>query len=520
MRDEGDRDLLVVGGGITGAAVARDAALRGLRVALVEQHDLACGTSSRSSRLLHGGLRYLESLEISLVREGLVERRHLLDSAPGLACAVPFLYPVYDGDPEPLWRIHLGTLAYDTLAGRYGLGRRVLLPPAEIRDIEPTLRRDGLHGAILYRDGSTHDARLTLAVARSAADAGALIVTRVEVVGLRRDGDGRVIGVEAVDRVGNGRPFQLGTRTVALCTGPWQELHADIPPIIRTARGTHIAIPRERLPVRHFLALTAPGDGRLTFALPHGRYTVLGTTDDDDPAAPAEVLPLPGDVDYLLATTRHAFPEASLTRDDVRGIWAGQRPLIADPEHGDPDDLSRRHQVVHPGPGLWILAGGKLTSHRRMAEDLLDALVDDELAGEAGPCRTAEGPLVPGNIEHGRRILQERGLPQPTIEELVGLYGSRIETLAARLEDPDDLLAGQIALAVEQEWSLTLDDLLLRRLAPGSLDLYACLESAPQAAEMLGERLGWTTDERAEQLGAFRRGVEADLASAGLSRKA
>ncbi len=510
----------MVGGGITGAAVARDAALRGLKVALVEQHDLACGTSSRSSRLLHGGLRYLEGLELSLVREGLVERRHLLDTAPGLARAVPFLYPVYVGDAEPLWRIHLGTLAYDTLAGAYGLGRRVLLTPAEIRDIEPALRSDGLEGAVLYRDGSTHDARLTLAVARAAAGAGTVLATRVAVVGLRRDSAGRVTGVEAADRIAGGgretRHFALTARATVLCTGPWEELHAEIPPVIRTARGTHIAIHRDRLPVRHYLALTAPADGRLTFALPHGDYTVLGTTDDDDPAPPAEVRPLPQDVDYLLATAAHAFPDVPLTREDVCGVWAGQRPLIADPEHGDPEDLSRRHQVVHGAPGLWILAGGKLTTHRRMAEDLLDALVETELGGRAGPCRTATQPLLAGDLKRGTAILRARGLPNSAVVELAGLYGAALEALAARVDDAATLLAGQIAVAAEAEWCLALDDLLLRRLAPGPLDLYACLKSAPQAAELLGERLGWTVDERKQQLAAFHQGVTGDLQSAGL----
>lgn len=517
-------DLIVVGGGITGVAVARDAALRGLSVALLEQFDLAYGTSSRSSRLIHGGLRYLESFELSLVHEGLVERRRLLDAAPGLVRPVQFLYPVFPKDPEPLWMVHLGTWAYDTLAGRYGIGSRQLLAPNEVLAREPELRQRGLRGAICYADGATNDARLTVAVALSAASAGATIVTRLAAEGLLRDASGRVTGVQAVDSI-EGSNHEVEARAVALCTGPWQDLHAEIPPYIRTARGTHVSVPAERAPVHHFVALHSPRDGRLTFALPHGDYTVFGTTDDDDPVDPGAVQAQSTDVDYLLDDANHAFPHFELSRDDVCGFWAGLRPLIADPDHADPDQLSRRHQVVAGAPGLWILAGGKLTTHRRMAEDLLDAVLDGSPELSADRCRTAEIPLLPGDLQVGRTRLIHLGCDPARIQRLEFTLGVRTTKVAERAapavaegKDLDEaIFEACLALAAEEEWALSLDDLLLRRLLPGPLDLRRCVQVAETAARWASGALRWEGAALQSQVEGFHDLVGHELAVAGLA---
>jgi len=519
-------DLLVVGGGITGVAVARDAALRGLSVALLEQFDLAYGTSSRSSRLIHGGLRYLESFELSLVHEGLVERRRLLDAAPGLVRPVQFLYPVFPKDPDPLWMVHLGTWAYDTLAGQYGIGSRQLLAPNEVLAREPELRQRGLRGAICYADGATNDARLTVAVALSAAAAGATIVTRLRVQGLLRNASGRVTGVQAVDGV-DGSSLEVEAQAVALCTGPWQNLHAEIPPYIRTARGTHISVPAERAPVRHFVALHAPRDGRLTFALPHGDYTVFGTTDDDDPVDPGAVQAQSADVDYLLDDANHAFPGFELSRADVCGFWAGLRPLIADPDHADPDQLSRRHQVVAGAPGLWILAGGKLTTHRRMAEDLLDAVLEGSPGLHAARCRTAEIPLLPGDLQDGRTRLIRLGCDPARIQRLEFTHGVRSAKVAERAApvvteggDLDEaIFEACLALAVEEEWALSLDDLLLRRLLPGPLDLRTCLQAAESAAQRVSDALEWDAAAQRGQVEGFHDLVGQELTVAGLAAR-
>lgn len=503
-------DLLVVGGGITGVAVARDAALRGLSVALIEQHDLAFGTSSRSSRLVHGGLRYLEELDFRLVREGLQERGRLLSNSGGLVWPVEFVYPVYAGDPKPLWMIYVGTRLYAALAGRYAIRGPRLLEPQAVAERLPGLSRGGLDGAVSYADAATHDARLTVGVARSAAAAGAVIVTRVRAAELLRRPAG-VAGVGAEEVLASSR-FEIAARATVLATGPWQDLHADIPPIIRTARGTHVAVARQRLPIDDCLALSSPRDGRLVFALPGGDHTVLGTTDEDDPVTPEDAAPTAGDVDYLLEAANHGFPAAGLRRRDVSGAWAGLRPLIADPGERDPDELSRRHEVVRGGPGLWILAGGKLTTHRRMAEDLVDAICE-ELAVEA-PCVTATTPLFASP--------EDASATRPSLDgELVRCYGGAIGELTARLgdasaEDADALLAARIGHAVEAEWALSLDDLLLRRLPPGPLDLPACAATAGPVAAHLEGLLGWSRGETEAQIEELRARIDAELGAAGV----
>ncbi|HEX5757948.1 MAG TPA: glycerol-3-phosphate dehydrogenase/oxidase, partial [Thermoanaerobaculia bacterium] len=473
-------DLLVVGGGASGAAVARDAALRGLAVALVERHDLAFGASSRSSRLIHGGLRYLAHGDLALVREGLVERGRLLATAAGLVRPVRFLYPVYAGDPDPLWRVDLGLHLYDLLAAGHSLGRHRRLSADEAAAVAPGLRRDGLRGAAVYGDAACHDARLVVALARSASAAGAIVVTRCKA---ERPGSGGLVAIE--DTV-SARGLTVRARAVVLCCGPWSDLLAGGPVRLRTTRGAHLAFPRARLPLACHVALRSPDDGRLAFAMPAGEHTVVGTTDEDDGTPPDAVRATPDDVAYLLRVARHAFPDAALAPADVSGVWAGLRSLVARRSRDGrvhPSAVSRRHVVARAGPGLWVLAGGKLTSHRRMAEDCLDAVLRElrpRLERAPGPCVTHRVPLA----------TEEQG------------GNAELETLVTR--------------AADEEWALALDDLLLRRLEPGPLDYAACLAAAPRAAALLGERLGWSEGERQAQVGAFAALVEGELAAAGL----
>ncbi len=522
-------DLLVVGGGISGTAVARDAALRGLRVALVEQADFAFGTSSRSSRLVHGGLRYLASLDFGLVREGLVERRRLLDLAPGLVHEVEFVYPVYAGDPDPLWKVNLGVALYELLSLGYGLGGRRRMRPAAVGHRVPGLRRRGLKGAVAYRDAATHDTRLTLAVALSAREAGALLVSRCGALGLRRDSGpgGRVTGAEVEDRI-SGRAFEIDARAVVLCCGPWQKLFPVESVRLRTARGTHLSLPAGRLPLASYVALRSPADGRLAFAMPIDGYTVIGTTDQDDAVEPGAVRPTERDVDYLLALASHSFPGSRLRPADVAGVWAGLRPLVAEKPGAHADEISREHQVAAPAPGLWILTGGKLTTHREMAEDCLEKIVPAlrRQGVEAGRCLTRRRPLLAGSLESGRRELLDLGFEAAAVEALAAVYGARLERLAHRLErsaaggadpaGPETLLAAQVELAAREEWALSLDDLLLRRIGPGQLDLKTARTMADPAAGRLGALLGWSAEQRREQVEAFEAGIGRDLAAAGI----
>ena len=545
-----------MGGGATGTALARDAALRGLAVALVERHDLAAGTSSRSSRLIHGGLRYLAQLQLGLVREGLVERGHLLASAPGLVRPVPFLYPVYDGDPDPLWRVAAGMRLYHALAAGHRLDRWRRLDPAAVAAELPGLRRAGLRGAVAYLDGACHDARLVVALALSARAAGATIVTRCaavpeslrpaqayrgRAVSIGRSARGRRAPVAVGSSAGSRREievedvltthrFPVQARAVVLCGGPWPELLAGTPVRLRATRGTHIAVPRARLPLASYVTLRSPDEGRLAFAMPIGAHTVFGTTDVDDTTPPAAVAPSPADVAYLLRLANHAFPDAALSPSDVSGLYAGLRPLIAlRSRHSrvDPTRVPRNHVVVPAAPHLWVLAGGKLTNHRRMAEDCLDAILATPGGPAAGPCRTRDLPLLDGSLDAARERLAHRGFPQEQADALGHLYGARLERLAGMLEekaqvgrsgfDDDDLLAAQVDLAAADEWALSLDDVLLRRLTPGPLDLPACLALAPRAAELLGTRLGWTAGDVADQVRSFRELVDREWAAAGLA---
>ncbi len=514
-------DLVVVGAGSSGVAVAREAALRGLSVALVEQDDIASGTSSRSSRLIHGGLRYLAQGELGLVREGLGERKRLLAAAPGLVRSVPFLYPVYRGDPDGLAKVDLGLWLYDllSLGDRLGVHRR--WSAAHVRREVPPLRAQGLRGGLLYRDAAAHDARLTLAVALSAAHAGALVVTRCRVVGVE-PGPAPGVELEIEDRIG-GQRATIGARATLLACGPWAGL---LPPevSIRTARGAHIAVPAGRLRIPTHLALRSPDDGRLAFAMPCGAYTVLGTTDVDDPTAPAEVRATPGDVAYLLRLARHAFPLARIEAADVTGSWAGLRPLLAEPGTRDPDLLSRRHRVLEPRPGVFVLLGGKLTTHRRMAEDAMASVLR---SGREASSPSARGPLLAGSLARGAAALRRLGTNEADIAELSQLYGARLERLGARVGEAEPssspleerILRAQLELAVAEEWACSLDDVLLRRLLPGPLNLRLTARLAPWAADVMTAELGWTRQERQRHLEEFLGEVAEEFRGAGLEEK-
>ena len=503
-------DLLVVGAGASGASVAREAARRGLSVALVEQDDISSGTSSRSSRLIHGGLRYLAHGDLGLVREGLRERRRLLDSAPGLVRTVRFLYPIYRGDPDGRLAVACGLGLYGLLGLGDGFGFHRRLDPATLRREFPLLRTDGLRAAYTYRDGAAHDARLTLALAIAAAERGALVMPRCRV---RRV---HAAGATIEDRL-TGAGDEVRAGAVLLACGPFAGLLEDGPPL-RTARGAHLAVPSGRLPLAGFVALRSPGDGRLVFAMPSGQYSVLGTTDVDDATAPADVHATADDVDYLLRAARQAFPGAELGRQDVTGVWAGLRPLLAQPG-ANPDQLSRRHVVVEGRNGVFALVGGKLTTHRAMAQDALERIA--RRVGWPRRVSSTPAPLLSGSLAAGAARLRALGTSEAQVAELGALYGARLSLLADRCaaataHGAEGLERAQVELAAETEWAWSLDDLLLRRTLPGPLDLRRCAQLAPRAAELLGGSLGWSARERDLQTDSFVRGVREDLRLAGL----
>lgn len=386
-------DLLVVGGGIVGAGIVRDAALRGLRAALVDRHDFAFGTSSRSSRLLHGGMRYLAQGRLGLVRESSVEKRVVHRIAPHLAAPLAFVFPAYRGRGWPLWQLRIGVRLYDMLCGGRNFGRSGGHDAAETLRLAPGLQPAGLAGSVRYFDGLTNDARLVVDTLRSAARAGATLANYTSLRAAEGDRTGWTAQLRDEE---TGREFSARCRTLVNATGPWAAGLPHSGVRLRCTKGVHLVFDRARLPVGDALAITE--GGRILFLLPWGERTIMGTTDTDYRGRPEDVRVDPADITYLLGVADDYFPGLKLTETDILSRWAGIRPLLEDP-NGHPSDISRSHQITRPKPGWWDVAGGKLTTYRLMAEQTVDQ-VAKFLGGAGARCRTALEPLLsPGETQ-------------------------------------------------------------------------------------------------------------------------
>ncbi|MSR19570.1 MAG: glycerol-3-phosphate dehydrogenase/oxidase [Gemmatimonadetes bacterium] len=514
-------DVLVIGGGITGAGIARDAALRGWRVALVEKEDFGFGTSSRSSKIVHGGVRYLEYGHFLLVRESARERRVVQSIAPHLVHRLDFLYPVFE--PDSLMKIRAGLAVFDWLATAEGGEKHSTLEPKQVREQLPGLR-DPLRGAVLYPEYITDDARLTLENVVSAAEHGALVANRARAEALFRDGSGRIQGARVRDTL-DGSVYEVQARAVVNAGGPWaqsilEESGLPAPKQIRPSKGIHILLPAERLPLRGATFLKTAA-GRRGLAMRRLNYVYVGTTDDeysgslDTPRATrAEVLD-------VLAMTQDSFPDAGLGIDDVLATWAGIRPLIAE-EGKSTRDTSREDEVWTTPPGLVTIAGGKLTTYRRMAGRVIDALRDDLGAPPNDTDRTADvllpgapaGDVVAFSEDRARR-LRAAGVPQPTIERLCWLYGRQLDGLLelgsqdaawlAPLGPGVPAVRGEVKLAVETEMACTLADFMDRRSALLLFSPNFGLAGAVEAAAIMGGLLGWDAARRAEELASYQR---------------
>jgi glycerol-3-phosphate dehydrogenase len=450
-------DVLIVGGGIVGAGVARDAAMRGLRVCLLEQHDFAFGTSSRSSRLLHGGMRYLAQGRLGLVHEASVEKKVIHQIAPHLAEPLPFIFPTYrDNKHWRLWELKLGVKIYDVLCGGRNLGKSSWLAQSETLEKVPGLRQEKLTGAVRYFDGFTNDARLVLDTLRSAAKHGATLLNYCRFQGANRS---ELWNCELTDTL-SGADHSVRARTVVNATGPWADgvPHSSVK--LRNTKGVHLVVERTRVPVPDTIVMTE--GKRILFAIPWGERTILGTTDTDYRGSLESVKAETEDIRYVLKITNQFFPSARLGELDVISSWAGVRPLIASP-NGNPSDVSRSHQITNPEPGWWDVAGGKLTTYRLMAEQTMERLVKSPgLSGKKyGPCRTAVEPLLPSNECDGVSGI----LPPNMSREVVGHFCAK-------------------------EWAVHLDDVMVRRAGWHYYHRDAA-EKAAQVAEWMGEALGW-----------------------------
>lgn len=499
-------DVVVIGGGISGAGIARDAARRGLDVAVIERDDFASGTSSRSSRLVHGGVRYLEHGHLRLVFESSHERRVLLRIAPHLVRPLPFTWPVYAGARIVLWKLRAGLLLYDLLALFRNVAPHRGLDAAGIADAEPMLQRAGLRGGARYFDATTDDARLTLATLLDAAVAGATIVNHAEVTGLRL-ADARVNGVCVTDRLG-GRSFEVDAACVVNATGPWtdgirrmEDPHTA--PAVLGSKGTHIAVPAHRVGNRGAVTLLA-ADGRVMFVLPGGTCTIIGTTETATSGSPDEVRATRADVDYLLASANCAFPAAALAPDDVIAAWAGIRPLIAHGHAGDPSSASREHRVETGPQGVITVTGGKLTTYRVIGRDVV-AAVFRALRRAPPRDRTADLPIAGGDIQDvAAEVAAARAATgaDDIAARLVHAHGgawhqvwARVQAepaLGARLVQELPYVGAEVVHAVEAELACTLADVMVRRLHLAFEMRDQGRSVAPHIAALMAPLLGWT----------------------------
>jgi glycerol-3-phosphate dehydrogenase len=521
-----DFDVVVVGGGVTGAGAALDAATRGLSVALIEARDWAAGTSSRSSKLFHGGLRYLEQLEFGLVREALRERELMTTRiAPHLVHPVPFLYPL----THRVWErpyVAAGLFLYDTMGGHSSMpGQKHLSRRAALR-MFPALRPDSLVGAVRYFDAQADDARHTLTVARTAARYGAVVRTSTQMVGFARESD-RVVGVVARDAE-DGRETTVRAGAVINCTGVWTD---EIQALsggrgrfrVRASKGVHIVVPRHCIAGDAGLVLRTPTS--VLFVIPWKTHWLIGTTDTDwelDLAHPAATR---SDIEYLLDRV-NAVLTTALQPADIEGVYAGLRPLLAG-ESEETSALSREHAVARVVPGLISIAGGKYTTYRVMAADAVD-LAGEDLPLRVQPSCTDRVPLLGADGYFAMRnqvdaLAGEYGLHPYRVRHVLDRYGSMIrDVLEPGLTEPallepvpaaPDYLMAEVRYAVTHEGALHLEDVLTRRTRISIEYPHRGVESAPTVAQDMGEALGWTVAERAEEVAQYVARVEAERVS-------
>ena len=531
-----DADLVVIGGGITGAGIVRDAARRGLRVVLFEQNDIAYGTSSRSSKLIHGGLRYLETYEFSLVFESVSERRVVMDLAPHLVNPMPFLFPVYQGSRKSLRMISAGMWLYDGLALFRSPKRHRTLNPAEVAAEEPLLKQEGLQGAPVYYDCSTDDARLTLETIIDATRNGAVVATWARVDALIKDEQGRVSGVVVKNR-DDGSVREVKAHTVINATGPWtDEVLAMSGPrkgkLLRPTKGVHIVVARETLPVEHAVVLFHPTDKRVLFALPWGDRTYVGTTDTDYDGVPGEEAATLEDVDYLIAAANHYFLTSQISRDDVLATWAGLRPLIApEPDVGElgESQVSREHQIVIGEDGLITIAGGKLTTYRKMAKECVDVAVNllnlsGKLPEDIHSGQTFKHPLPgavgwPADDDHGKVAAElvavcDCDLSEVVARHLVDTYGMRALELAKLCAGDPSLLEpivpgrveimAQVDFGVREELAASVSDIMIRRTQVFFRDADQGVGSLDKVATRMARLIGWSDDEKQRSIDHYR----------------
>ncbi len=497
---KGDWDVVIVGGGATGVGAAIDSASRGYRTLLLEAYDFGKGTSSRSTKLVHGGVRYLEQGNVSLVMEALKERGILRQNAPHLVGNLAFVVPNYDWWEAPFYGI--GLKAYNLLSGKYGFGPSKILSREETLERIPTLNRDGLRGGVSYYDGQFDDSRLLINMVATAAEQGAVVLNYVRVTQLLKNSEGFVRGVIAVDTE-TGNEHEISAKVVVNATGPWTDsirrmTEPDAKQMISPSQGIHLVFERSFLPGDSAVMVPHTSDGRVLFAIPWHNHTLVGTTDTPIADSPVEPSPKAAEVEFILNTAKEYLQKAP-TRDDVLSVYTGIRPLVKSGDSGNTAALSRDHTIHVDKSGLLTITGGKWTTYRHMAEDCVDhAATLGDLPDRA---------CVTKNLNiHGFRAPSQ---PQ-THMSFYGSDASRIEQiqktaseLAAPLVPQLPYTGAEVVWATREEMARNVEDILARRTRALFLNSKAAIQAAPKVAQLMAQELGFGEDWQAGQISAF-----------------
>ena len=526
-------DILVIGGGITGAGVARDAALRGFKTALIDKADFCSGTSSKSSKLVHGGFRYLNNLEFGLVHESLMERKILMEIAPHLVHPIHCLLPLHGHNSKPAWMIHIGLFLYDFLSFTKRIGYHKILSRNEIQNLEPLLRQDDLKKVALYYDCQADDFRLAMANLQSSALGGAVIANYVKAVDILEE-NGQVVGIQAMNEISS-KAFPIHSRLIANATGPWcdylrQALLKNSQHRVRTTKGIHLVIHREDLPISHTILGQAVQDGRYIFAVPWRQFVFLGTTDTDYDGDPDHIPTERSDVDYLLDAFNHYFPDANLNDDKIISTFAGLRPLTYE-EGRTASSVTREYQIFEQPRNFFNIIGGKLTTYRTMAKEMVNRMTKRlEKSFDISPanpnCITDQIPLYGGDISNysefldkwKKELTNQNHIDPDIAEHLIESYGSRFPDVLECLEKTSNgkerflpglpYIWGELDYALEHEMTMALDDFLIRRTHLFSLDRKQALDVHEEIASQLTKKLDWSEEEKQAQIERYKTKIE------------
>lgn len=489
-------DIIIIGGGASGLGAAIDAASRGYKTLLLEKYDFAKGTSSRSTKLVHGGVRYLQNGDISLVIEALKERGIMRNNAPHLVRDLSFVIPSYDWWNSPFYG--LGLKIYDLMAGKLGLGPSTILDHKETIALIPNVKQEDLRGGVIYHDGQFDDARMAVSMAQTAENHGATLLNYVGVTGLEKQND-LITGLTATDTLTN-TDYQLKARVVINATGVFSDQilqldQPESPAMIRPSQGVHLVLEKKFLKGPHAIMIPQTSDGRVLFAVPWHQHVVVGTTDTPIDTATAEPIPLEEEIDFILANAA-AYMTQKPKRSDVKSVFAGLRPLAAQGDKNETKEVSRHHKVMVSTAGLVSVIGGKWTTYRKMAEDTIDTAIPVGGLPER-KCNTERMPI------HGYDFNSDWDNP-------LHVYGSDIEKIIALNPNGNTSLAttfhiteNQIQWAVEQEMAVTLEDVLARRVRGLFLDAKESLRIAPTVVRLMAKFMNTNQQWETEQLKSF-----------------